>query len=171
MRTLLSLSCAAILTAALATAQSPLTQNQQLTSGVAGVTPGQTARLNVLYPTVPAPILLAVCEATLLIADDQGNVLKTNSVSSFTAGKSVSLDLNIDTDPTGSPKTEIHGDVVSPLGCNFIATLELIDNLTQKTILVVGSKRTYPFAKDPGPSPAESPGPALSQPQGAQQRL
>jgi hypothetical protein len=57
---------------------------------------------NVLYSTAPAPILQPVCSVTLNIADDQGNILKTNTFSQFTAGKGVALDLNADTDLTGN---------------------------------------------------------------------
>ena len=140
----LFVSCAVILSRTLSIAQTPLTANQQLTTGVVGITPGQTARINVLYPTAPAPILQLLCSVTLNIADDQGKILKTVTVSQFVAGRSVSLDLNADTDLTGIPRTEIHGYSVAPIGCNFTGTLELIDNVTQKTVLVIGSRQTYP---------------------------
>ena len=68
----------------------PSFQNQRQTSGVVGVTGGQTARLSVLYPTAPAPILQVLCAATLVIADDQGKVLKSMDVSQLVAGRSVS---------------------------------------------------------------------------------
>ena len=71
----------------LAHAQPPAFQNQQLTSGVVGLTAGQTARWNVLYPTAPAPILQPLCSVTLNIADDQGKILKTLAVSQFVAGE------------------------------------------------------------------------------------
>jgi hypothetical protein len=78
------------------------------------------------------------------ITDNQGRDLKTKAFSGFTSGKSVSLDLNADTDLKGLPRAEIYASAVAPAGCNFIATLELIDNTTQKTVLVVEVKRTYP---------------------------
>lgn len=138
-----SFFCVALLSGTLAIAQSPSFQNQQRTTNVVGVAIGQTARLNVLYPTAPAPILQAVCSVTLNIADDQGNLLKTTTVSRLIGGKSVNLDVNADTDLAGSARTEIHGYVVTP-GCSLTASLELIDNATQKTLLVVGSALTYP---------------------------
>lgn len=49
MRTFFSL--AVILNGALAMAQGPSFSNQQRTTDVVGITPGQTARLNVQYPT------------------------------------------------------------------------------------------------------------------------
>ena len=64
------LTCAVILNGGLVLAQSPSFQNQQRTSGVVGITAGQTARLNVVYPTVPAPLLQVMCSVILAIADD-----------------------------------------------------------------------------------------------------
>jgi hypothetical protein len=135
------LICALFLNGTIALAQSTPVQNRQLSSGVVGIAPGQTARWNVLYPTAPAPILQPICSVDLSVADDQGNSLKTTSVSQFTAGRSVSVDLNSDTDLTGKPRTQIHAYAVAPDGCNLTATLELIDNTNQKTVLVVGSNR------------------------------
>jgi len=136
-----------LLNGTMAVAQPILIQNQQLTSGVVGITAGQMARWNVLYPTAPAPILPPVCSVALNITDNQGRNLKTNTFSGFIAGKSVSLDLNADTELTGMLRTEIYASALAPAGCNFIATLELIDNITQKTVLVVGAKQTYPAAR------------------------
>jgi hypothetical protein len=138
------LTCVVILNGALALAQS--FQSQQRTSGVVGITPGQTARLNVVYPTVPAPLLQVLCSVSLAIADDQGKILKSDNVSQLIGGRSVSLDLNADTDLPGVARTQIHGLSVAPNGCRLLATLELIDNSTQKTVLVVGSEQTYPLA-------------------------
>jgi hypothetical protein len=139
------LSSLFILNGALAIAQQPGFQNQQRSTGVAGITPGQTARLNVLYPTAPAPLLQLSCSVTLNIADDQGKVLKTSTVAQILAGKSVSLDLNADVDLPGIPRTEIHAFSITTVGCNFVATLELIDNATQKTLAVVATELTFPF--------------------------
>ena len=152
MRTILTLT--AIMSGALAMAQSPAFQNQQRTTGAVGIAPGQTARLNVVYPTAPAPILQIICSATLVVADDQGNILKNNSVSQFIAGRSVSLDVNADTDLSGSARTEIHGYSIAPNGCRLVTTLEIIDNATQKTVMVVPAESTYPVSQ-PAPAPAQ----------------
>jgi hypothetical protein len=147
-----------IVNGALAAAQvAPSFQNQQQTSGVVGITGGQTARLSVLYPTAPAPILQVLCAATLVIADDQGKVLKSMDISQLIAGKSVSVDLNADTDLAGAARTEVHGFSIAPNGCHLVATLEIIDNATQKTLMAVGSRTTYPVAHAaplPSPTPA-----------------
>lgn len=140
-----SFFCVALLSGTLGMAQSSSVQNQQWTTNVVGVAAGQTARLNVLYPTAPAPILQALCSVTLNIADDQGKILRTTTVSQLIGGKTVNLDVNADTDLAGSERTEIHGYVITP-GCALTASLELIDNATQKTLLVTGSALTYPVA-------------------------
>ncbi len=82
----------------------------------------------------------------LNIADDQGKILKSMQVSQLTAGKSVSLGLNADTDLTGTPRTEVHGFSVAPNGCHLVTNLEIIDNPTQRTLVVVGSEQTYPLS-------------------------
>jgi hypothetical protein len=151
-KTLLTLSFAVIATSGLAAAQSPLTQLERVTSGVVGITPGQTARFNLLYPTVPAPILQILCSATLVFADDQGKALKMTTVSQIIAGRSVSLDLNADTDLAGSPRTQVHAISTGPSGCAFTGTLEVIDNNTQKTVLVVAARKTYPPNTQVAPS-------------------
>lgn len=96
-----------------------------------------------------------LCSVTLSIADDQGNVIKSNTVPQFIAGRSVSIDVNADTDLPGSQRTEIHGFSISP-ACTLPTSLELIDNTTQKTVLVVGSQKTYPRSRRP-PLPRRSP--------------
>jgi hypothetical protein len=138
---------AVILNGANAIAQSPAFQNQQRTSGVVGVATGQTARLNVVYPTAPAPILQILCSANLVIADDQGKILGSKDAAQLIAGRSVSLDVNADTDLQGSARTQIHGFSIAPNGCHLVTTLEIIDNATQKTVVVVGSESTYPVAQ------------------------
>ena len=138
--------CAAILTSSLAMAQMPAgLSSQQWTSGVVGVAAGQTARLNVMYPSVPAPLLQVTCSATLAIADDQGTILKSKDFSLLSGGKSVSLDL--EGDLPGVMRTQVHGLTTTPGGCHLVATLEIFDNATQKTVVVVGSELTWPLAR------------------------
>jgi hypothetical protein len=61
-----------VLNAVLATAQPNLFQNQ--VPGSVGITGGQTAHLNVVYPSIPGIALQQVCSAILTISDDQGQV-------------------------------------------------------------------------------------------------
>ena len=155
---------AVILNGALGMAQSPAFQNQQRTSGVVGVTAGQTARLSVIYPTAPAPILQVLCSATLVISDDQGTIVSSKDAPQLIAGKSVSLDVNADTDLHGSARTQIHGFSIAPNGCHLVTTLEIIDNATQKTVVVVGSELTFPFTQ-PSPATGDTTDAPASQPQ------
>src|SRR5688572_30045744 len=50
-------------------------------SGAVGITRGQTARWNVVNPKIPAPTAGGTCSVTLSIANSNGNVLKSESVS------------------------------------------------------------------------------------------
>ncbi|HTA45180.1 MAG TPA: hypothetical protein VK789_22185 [Bryobacteraceae bacterium] len=139
------LSSIVILNAALAMAQGPSFTNRQQTSGLVGIVAGQTARLNALYPTAPAPILQPLCAVTLTIVDDQGKVLKSTSTPQLVAGRNASLELNADTDLPGSSRTEIYALAIGTQGCSLVTNLEIIDNATQKTLLVVGVPLTYPI--------------------------
>ncbi len=136
---------AAFLSAPLGMAQMPsLSQSQQRSTGVVTISSGQTARLNILYPTVPAPILQIQCSANMAIAGEDGGVLAEKSVPQILAGKSVSLEFNADSIPhTGSLK--IHAFSIAPNGCHLVTTLEIVDNATLKTVLLVPSEVTYPF--------------------------
>jgi hypothetical protein len=131
--------------AVLAAQTSPAFTNQQQTTGAIGIVAGQTARLNVVYPTAPAPILQVLCSVTLAISDASGNVLKSKDVPQLIAGKSVSLDLNADTDLTGPGRTQIFGFSIAPNGCRLPTSLEIFDNTTQKTLVVVRGEPSYPI--------------------------
>jgi len=156
MRTLFLIS-GSILNVAVVMAQGSLTSTQQHTSGVVGITAGQTAKLNVLYPSVPAPILQILCTATLVIADDQGKILKSQEAQQLIGGKSIWLDLNADTDlPSGANRVQIHALTLTPNpGCALIPTLEILDNSTGKTVIVMGSKVTWPRPQPPQTQGAE----------------
>jgi hypothetical protein len=130
---------------------SPVTVTQHYDTGIVGIAPGQTAKFNVLYPSIPAPLLAIQCSATLLISDAQGNVLKTLAVPQLLAGNSASLTLDADTDlPGGSGRVEIQARAITPQPgstsgpCTLVPTLELVDNPTGKTTVVVKGGLTWP---------------------------
>jgi len=131
----------------------PLAQVQS--SGMAGIAAGQTARLNALNPGVPAPLATAAsCPAHVAFMDDQGNVLKSADIK-VDPGKSVTVDLNRDTDaPTSAPRLPIRavltftpptpaassgfGGFLSVIAtCHLVPTLEIFDNATSKTQFVL----------------------------------
>ncbi len=146
----------------------PVTQIQS--SGMAGITAGQTARLNALNPGVPGPLATgARCPAHVAFMDDQGNLLKSGDIT-VDPGKSVSVDLNRDTDTsTSAPRLQIRAVLtftpatppptsvtptsgtgfagfVSIVACRLVPTLEIFDNATSKTQFVLSDFGfTYPL--------------------------
>ena len=138
------LSCLIILNGAVVMAQGPSFTNQQRTTGSIGLAAGQTAQLNVYYPTAPAPILQVTCSVTLSISDTSGKNLKYETFQQLIAGHGVSIDVNADTDLGGAARTQIVGLSISP-SCQLVTNLELIDNISHKTLMQVGSEPTFPF--------------------------
>jgi hypothetical protein len=80
----------------------------------------------------------------MAMEDEDGGVLASKSVQQLVAGKSVSLDFNVDSAPHAGP-VKIHGFSITSTGCHLLTTLEIIDNATQKTVVVVPSEVSYPF--------------------------
>jgi hypothetical protein len=125
------------------------TPPQLQNSSVVGITAGQTAKLNVLYPAIPAPLLQTMCSITVSIVDDQGGVLKTQNFQMI-GGKSVSVSLNADTDLSGTHSAQIHALTLTPatsaLGgyCEVLPSLDILDNVTGKTVVHVETTITYP---------------------------
>jgi hypothetical protein len=144
-----SLVATLLLTAGLTAAQGSLTPAQQHHSSVVGITSGQTARLNVLYPSIPAPLLQVMCAVTASIVDDQGTVLKTQDFQML-GGKSVALSINADDFLPGGQTAQIHAltltPAVSPAGgyCEVLPSLDIVDNATGKTLVHLETTITYP---------------------------
>jgi hypothetical protein len=124
------------------------------TSGMVGLVDGQAARLNVLNPGPAVPAVPAVgtaCIASLEFWDGQGLLLKSLTVN-VAAGKSAYLDLFGDKDLTlaGIVRREIRATIsmppvpataattTVPTTCKLIGTLEILDESTGKTQVVLG---------------------------------
>ena len=141
------------------TTTSPIAFTQTMTSGIVGVATSQTARLNAYYPSLPAPYATgALCSAQVSFTDDQGNVLKTESIT-VKPGQSVAVDIS----PrpayfsNGSTRVELRASVSVPLPtpvmsgvptimpgiaapvpfCSLTPTLEIFDSNTLQTQVVV----------------------------------
>lgn len=118
------------------------------TSGMVGITTGQTARLNALNPGVPAPLATgARCSVQVSFVDDQGNVLKNDQIT-VNPGKSTPFEFVMSSagrleiravitfsqpTPVANPST---GTAIAfPLAvlCPLIPSLEIVDpdNKTQ----------------------------------------
>jgi len=116
-----------------------------------GVVDGQAARLNVLNPGAAVPAVGTACIASLEFWDGQGLLLKSLTVN-VAAGKSASLDLFGDKDLAlaGIVRREIRATISMPpvpataptnalsTSCKLIGTLEILDESTGKTQVVLG---------------------------------
>jgi hypothetical protein len=145
--------------AGIAAAQStsmPVWYSQVQTLGMVGLTGGQTARLNLLNPGVLSPAATgAICSAQVSFLNDRGDVLKMTTVNVI-PGKSVPFELNRDTDfADADRRVEIRATirippvtpVVSPpqpSTCTLIPSLEVFNNDTGKTQLVITDARGVP---------------------------
>jgi hypothetical protein len=138
-----------VFSAVLATAQGNFIASQQHNSSVVGIAAGQTAKLSVLYPSVPAPLLQVMCAVTVSIVDDQGTVLRTQDFLML-GGKSVSVSLNADTDLPGDHHAQIHALTLTPATaptggyCSVLPSLDIVDNATGKTVVHLETTVTYP---------------------------
>jgi hypothetical protein len=123
-----------------------------------GVTDGQVARVNVLNPGVAAPAVGVVCTATLSFWDGKGALLKTAPVIVL-PGQSQYLDIFGDKDLalTGLDRREIRATITipavvpppssttaPPAACTLIGTLEILDEATSKTQVVLGLGHVVP---------------------------
>ena len=127
-----------------------------VTSGIVGVTNSQTARLNVLnLQPVIAGVAAVACPATLEFYNDAGKLLLQSAVTNISPAKAISLVFPppattvtasaartliraVVTTPSNilmSPSTGSTSPTVMPvaLGCNVMASLEIIDNSTGAT--------------------------------------
>jgi hypothetical protein len=144
---------------------------QVQTSGMVGLTAGQTARLNVLNPGMPGPPVAVgtVCSTQLSFLNDQGVVLKTVTVD-VAPGKSVPFDLDRDTDLASvtdkrvelraviqvPPLNPVATVLPQPIMCTLVPTLEVFNNDTGKTQLIMAQ---FNGSFLPGPLPVPGPVP------------
>ena len=139
-----------------------------VTSGMIGVAPEQTARLNVLNlnPVVGTP---TICSVELQFVDALNKLLKTDIVSNIPPGQAVALDLRREDIAAASPaRQEIRGVVRNPAilppatasgpnipvppACKIAANVEVFDEVTGVTQAVVGAG--HPLPPSPIPVPA-----------------
>jgi hypothetical protein len=150
--------------------------SQTRTTGMIGISAGDSVRINVLNPGLPAPLLGILCFAQLAFVDDQNNQLR-DVFYRVLPGHSVSLTLNADSDVTlGSDgRLEIRGVLRTPpllnppppdvlpipvnTSCPLVATLEVFNNETGRTRLILPDFSTVfppmltPLPQPPNPNP------------------
>lgn len=146
------------------TSSMPITQ--MMSSGIIGVAASQTARLNAYYPSLPAPYATgALCSAQVSFTDEQGNVLMTAPIT-VKPGQSVAVDFVPTTNQlsAGGGRLELRAAVSVPLPtavmpgmptpmpsiaipafCSLSPTLEIFDNDTMKTRVLVTDFRLSGF--------------------------
>jgi len=109
--------------------------------GMLAVTHGQTARLNVVDATDVPP---GPCrEVELMFLDSEGNI-RQRSVQCLMSGRAAFLDLNGNFLEQIDNRTEIRGKVhlINPperTVTNLVATIEVFDNETGKTMFILAT--------------------------------
>jgi hypothetical protein len=136
----------------------PGCRNLRFTFGMVGITPGQTARLNVVNAIPPGPPNIPPgppIRVTLMFVDSNGNPFNIGDAPSRTTvtllpGQSTFLDLALSGDalPVGAPgiqpgtpaRLQMRALISDCEGCSrgvVVPTLEVFDNATGKTTLVM----------------------------------
>jgi hypothetical protein len=163
----LYLTCVLMAGAAALSAQVSTVLPVVRTTGMVGIGDAQTAQLNVLNPGVEAPALGVVCTATVSFVDATGTVLKSATLT-IAPGKSIPFVLRSDVDLNliAGQRREIRATVSVPgvpppatptatgtsTGCSVIPTLEILDTVTGRALVVLGHA-----AKIPSVAPATMP--------------
>jgi hypothetical protein len=129
------------------------------TTGMVGIGDAQTAQLNLLNPGVEPPAIGTVCSAAVSFVDADGTVLKSTTLT-VVAGKSMAFTLRSDTDlhlvagdrreiratisiPAILPPTATASSPAMP-ACHLIPTLEILDTISGRTLVVLGHVETIP---------------------------
>ena len=132
------------------------------TFGMVGLVEGQTAQLNLLAPHAPAVAAAAACTAAVAFLDANGNVLKSGTLTVLPdQSASFAMDSDADLQMAAGERREIRATIqMSPAvppgltvpaaaPCRLIPTLEIFDNLTKKTSVIV--TRVH-FVREPAPA-------------------
>ncbi|GEM_PF-5943175 len=122
---------------------------QQQDSAATGLAAGQTAKLSVYYPTIPAPVAQVLAAVRLVIQDENRNVLAAQDFQ-IAGGQIVSISVDADSLlPQGQPSVQIHGMTQTAGGAAdafplVISGLDIVDKATGKTVIHLDAKVTYP---------------------------
>jgi len=135
---------------------SVLTVSTSSTFGTVGIAAGETARVNALNLASGGPIMAgASCQVTATFLDDSGNTLQVQS-KSVAQGQAVHFDLLRSQAQAGADPVEIRATVsslslltpgvaVSSLaGCSILPTMEIFDQMSGRTSVILENPRTLP---------------------------
>ena len=134
------------------------------TTGMIGIADAQTAQLNLLNPGVLPPAMGAICTAAVAFVGADSTVLKSTTLA-VPPDKSMSFDLHSDTDlnlAVGDHReirVVISVPAIVPVAasatpapaCKVIPTLEMIDNSSGRTLVVLGHVEAVPAAPATNP--------------------
>lgn len=146
----------------------PLRGEHLRTSGMVGLAEGQTVLLNLLAPRVPATTTPVACSAGVAFLDAQANVLKSGVLTVLPGqSSSFAMDSDADLQMPSAERREIRATiqiapVPPPAGsavpkitpCRLIPTLEIFDNITKRTTVIV--TRVH-FVREPTAPAATNP--------------
>jgi hypothetical protein len=154
-----NLTCVLTLSALALSAQVTPAVPAVQTTGMVGLGDAQTAQLNLLNPGVEAPAIGVVCSAAVSFVDADGTVLKSTTLT-VGPGKSMPFILRSDTDlhMVAGDRREIRAIISIPgilppattaastpvAPCHFISTLEILDTVSGRTLVVLGHVETIP---------------------------
>jgi hypothetical protein len=153
-----SLTCVLTLSAVALSAQVTSAIPAVQTTGMVGIGDAQTAQLNLLNPGVEAPATGVVCSAAVSFVDADGTVLKSATLN-VAPGKSMAFTLRSDTDLhlVAGDRREIRATITIPAifppaatastaipACHVIPTLEILDTISGRTLVVLGHVENIP---------------------------
>jgi len=126
-------------------AQTTTTASQTITTGIVGLSVNQNARLNILNlnPNTGTPV---VCSADAQFVDAAGGTLKQVAIPNIDPGKAAAVTLDrLDIADQAMPRINLRGVVTTPsaaataapAACSLLVTLEIIDDATARTDVVV----------------------------------
>lgn len=134
------------------------------TTGMVGIGSNQTAQLNLLNPGVLPPAMGEICTAAVSFVDDAGTTLKTGTLA-VPPGHSLAFTLNSASDISvvAPARREIRATITIPAivpvssasstsptpSCKVIPTLELFDNGTGRTLVILGHAHEVPSVVTP----------------------
>jgi hypothetical protein len=153
------LTCVLTLSAVGLSAQVTTVLPDVRTSGMVGIGDAQTAQLTLLNPGMEAPALGIICTAMVSFVDASGRVLKSATLT-IAPGKSIPFVLRSDVDlnliagqrreiratisTPGVPPPATPTAAATPTGCKLIPTLEILDTVTGRTLVVLGHAAMIP---------------------------
>lgn len=127
------------------------------TTGMVGIADAQTAQLNLLNIGVAPPAIGAICTAVVSFVDASGTVLKTTTLTVPPGiSKSFTLRSDVDLSLLAGDRREIRATIATPLvppptatatasaACHLIPTLEMLDTVSGRTLVVLGHVETIP---------------------------